>query len=98
MRVFRPSVGKRLVGLMPDSPAVSSAQFSAWPAPNEVTTPRPVTTTTDRPDLSLPVAIFLSLSQYVRPARDLRPANAQHPLLRLVSSFRTSAVPNRSHH
>src|SRR5262245_56255536 len=62
MRVFRPSVGKRLMVLMPDSPAVSFAQLSTLPAPNEVTTPRPVTTTSGRPDLSLPVAIFRSPS------------------------------------
>src|SRR5262245_19519392 len=62
MRVFRPSVGKRLMVLMPDSPAVSFAQLSALQAPNEVTTPRPVTTTSGRPDLSLPVAIFRSPS------------------------------------
>src|SRR5262245_1133302 len=58
MRVFSPSVGKRVMVLMPDSPAVSFAQLSVFPAPNEVTKPRPVTTTRIRPDLSLPVAIF----------------------------------------
>src|SRR5215510_2210432 len=58
MRVLSPSVGKRVMVLMPDSPAVSFAQLSVLPAPKEVTTPRPVTTTCTRPDLSLPVAIF----------------------------------------
>src|SRR5579872_108100 len=43
--------------LMPDSPAVSFAQLSVLPAPSEVTTPRPVTTTIGRPNLSLPAAI-----------------------------------------
>ena len=62
MRVFRPSVGKRVIVLMPDSPAVSLAQLSALPAPSEVTTPRPVTTTSGRPILSLPVVIFRSPS------------------------------------
>src|SRR5665647_3840298 len=52
MRVFRPSVGKRVMARMPDSPAVSLAQLSVLPAPSEVTTPRPVTTTIGRPILS----------------------------------------------
>jgi hypothetical protein len=34
---------------MPDVPAVSFCQLSALPMPSEVTTPRPVTTTTGRP-------------------------------------------------
>jgi hypothetical protein len=34
---------------MPDSPAVSFFQLSALPAPSEVMTPMPVTTTTGRP-------------------------------------------------
>ena len=50
--VFRPSVGKRVMVRMPDSPAVSFAQLSALPAPSEVTTPMPVTTTIGRPNLS----------------------------------------------
>src|SRR6478609_4767017 len=62
MRVFKPSVGKRVMVLMPDSPAASFAQLSALPAPSEVTTPRPVTTTSGRPNLSLPAAIFRSPS------------------------------------
>ena len=37
---------------MPDSPAVSFAQLSVLPAPSEVTTPMPVTTTIGLPDLS----------------------------------------------
>jgi hypothetical protein len=47
--VFRPSVGKRVMVWMPDSPAVSFAQLSALPAPSEVTMPMPVTTTIGRP-------------------------------------------------
>src|SRR5215813_3152365 len=60
MRVFNPSVGKRLMVLIPDSPAVSLFQLSDLPAPSDVTTPRPVTTTSGRPILSLPAAILLS--------------------------------------
>ncbi len=52
MVVFRPSVGKRVIVRMPDSPADSLAQLSDLPAPNEVTTPMPVTTTMGRPNLS----------------------------------------------
>ena len=44
--------GKRVMARMPDSPAVSLAQLSVLPAPSEVTTPRPVTTTIGRPILS----------------------------------------------
>ena len=51
-RVFSPSVAKRVMFLMPDLPAVSFFQFSALPAPSEVTTPMPVTTTIGRPALS----------------------------------------------
>src|SRR4029077_15858020 len=58
MRVFKPSVGKRVMVLMPDSPAVSFAQLSVLPAPSDVTMPRPVTTTSGRPILSLPAVIF----------------------------------------
>src|SRR6266480_2975622 len=58
MRVFKPSVGKRVMALIPDSPDVSLVQLSDLPAPSEVTTPRPVTTTSGRPILSLPAAIF----------------------------------------
>src|SRR6185437_6724168 len=53
MRVLRPSVAKRVMARMPDSPAVSLAQLSVLPAPSEVTTPSPVTTTIGRPILSL---------------------------------------------
>src|ERR1039458_7676041 len=47
---------------MPDSPAVSLAQLSVLPAPSEVTTPRPVTTTIGRPILSLVDGISCSPS------------------------------------
>src|SRR5439155_4834366 len=50
--VFRPSVAKRVMLRMPDLPAVRFFQFSYLPAPSEVTTPMPVTTTTGRPALS----------------------------------------------
>src|SRR6476660_2576712 len=33
--VFRPSVGKRVIVLMPDAPLVSLAQLSLLPAPSE---------------------------------------------------------------
>ena len=39
IRVFRPSVAKRVISRMPDWPAVSFAQLSCWPAPSDVTTP-----------------------------------------------------------
>ena len=50
--VFKPSIGKRVTVRMPDSPAVSFAQLSALPAPSDVTTPMPVTTTIGLPNLS----------------------------------------------
>src|SRR5882762_10337278 len=49
---FRPSTGKRVTVRMPDSPAVSFAQLSSLPAPSDVTTPMPVTTTIGLPNLS----------------------------------------------
>ncbi len=55
--VLRPSLAKRVMRWMPDSPAVSLAQLSAFPAPSEVMTPMPVTTTTGRPFLSRADAI-----------------------------------------
>ena len=59
MVVFRPSVGKRVIGLMPDRPAAIALQLSDLPTPRDVTSPMPVTTTTRRPLLSklaLPMA------------------------------------------
>ncbi len=47
--VFSPSVGKRVIVRMPDSPAVSFVQLSVLPAPSDVTMPMPVTTTIGRP-------------------------------------------------
>src|SRR5262245_59696203 len=52
MVVFRPSIGKRVTVRMPDSPDVSLSQLSFFPAPSEVTTPMPVTTTIGQPSLS----------------------------------------------
>ena len=49
---FRPSIGKRVTVRMPDLPAVSLRQLSALPAPSDVTTPMPVTTTIGLPNLS----------------------------------------------
>jgi hypothetical protein len=56
--VFNPSVENRVIARMPDSPPVSRRQFSLLPAPSEVTTPIPVTTTIGRPALSR-VAVML---------------------------------------
>ena len=56
--VFRPSIGKRVTVRMPDSPAVSFAQLSFLPAPSEVTTPMPVTTTIGLPNLSRGAAMI----------------------------------------
>src|SRR6185436_2089064 len=50
--VLSPSLAKRVMRWMPDSPAVSLAQLSALPVPSEVMTPMPVTTTIGRPRLS----------------------------------------------
>ena len=47
--VLKPSVGKRVILRMPDWPAVKRCQFSAVPAPREVTIPIPVTTMIGRP-------------------------------------------------
>src|SRR5260221_13067044 len=55
--VLRQSVAKRVMEWMPDSPAVSRFQLSAFPAPSGVTRPLPVTTTTGRPALSCMAAI-----------------------------------------
>src|SRR6266478_5751729 len=49
--VLRPSLAKRVMRWMPESPAVSLAQLSPLPAPSEVITPMPVTTTTGCPFL-----------------------------------------------
>ena len=43
---------------MPDSPAVSFAQLSVLPAPSDVTTPMPVTTTIGLPNLSRDAVMF----------------------------------------
>src|SRR5919204_4382650 len=56
--VFRPSIGKRVMVRMPDSPATSFDQLSALPAPSEVIMPMPVTTTTGRPNLSRGAVMF----------------------------------------
>ena len=97
MRVLRPSVGKRVMARMPDSPAVSLAQLSALPAPSEVTTPMPVTTTTGRPALSLVDDMARSPSaDPLRPARGLRRANARRRSPAPGSTARSSAAPVRS--
>src|SRR5512142_2702524 len=96
MRVFNPSVGKRVMALMPDSPAVSLAQLSVLPAPSEVTAPRPVTTTIGRPILSLPAAIFALLSRLYRPAPGLRRANGRPRSPEPGSTLRPSAARGRS--
>src|SRR5262245_12644625 len=49
---------------MPDWPAVSFAQLSALPAPSEVMTPMPVTTTIGRPFLPCEDAISSLLDRF----------------------------------
>src|SRR4026208_2220961 len=98
IRVFRPSVGKRVIVLMPDSPLVSLAQLSVLPAPSEVTTPSPVTTTTGRPILSLPAVIVSLLNRPVQRGRDLHRANGPRRLRPLASTRYPSAAPSRSSH
>src|SRR5262245_13116482 len=63
--VLRPSLAKRVMRRMPDSPAVSFAQLSALPAPSDVMTPMPVTTTIGRPCLSCALVIFESPSLHL---------------------------------
>src|SRR6202047_1462618 len=58
MVVFRPSIGKRVTVRMPEQPALSFAQLSVLPAPSEVTTPMPVTTTIGLPNLSRGAVMF----------------------------------------
>ena len=60
--VFSPAMGKRVMVLMPDWPAVSFVQFSCLPAPSEVTTPIPVTTMVGRPLFFWLAAILLSFT------------------------------------
>src|SRR5215510_9093642 len=96
--VFRLSVGKRVIALMPDSPPVSLVQLSLLPAPSEVTTPSPVTTTTGRPILSLPAAIASLLKQSVQREQDLRHANDPRRLRPLASTLRSLAAPDRLSH
>src|SRR6478735_5863640 len=98
MRVFKPSVGKRVMALMPDSPAVSFAQLSVLPAPSDVTMPRPVTTTSGRPFCLCPLSSFALLSRCARPARGLRLASARRRSPRLEIHPRSLAAPNRSSH
>src|ERR1700716_1198936 len=62
--VFRPSVGKRVMVRMPDSPAVSFVQLSALPEPSDVTTPIPVTTTIGLPNLSRVAVISTPSSRW----------------------------------
>src|SRR4029079_9313857 len=96
IRVFNPSVGKRVIVLMPDSPPASLAQLSLLPASREVTTPSPVTTTTGRPILSLPAVIASLLNRAVQRGRDLHSANGQRRLQPLVSILCPSAAQARS--
>src|SRR3954452_25161937 len=59
--VFKPSIGKRVMVRMPDSPAVSFAQLSSLPAPSDVRMPMPVTTTIGLPNLSRDAAMISPL-------------------------------------
>src|SRR5262249_59174276 len=58
-----PGGGRGGLGLRRDFPAVSFCQFSALPAPSDVTTPMPVTTTSGRPALSCVDSMFLPSRQ-----------------------------------
>ncbi len=60
--VFRPSIGKRVTVRIPDSPAVSLVQLSTLPAPSDVTTPIPVTTTIGRPNVSRGAVMMFPVS------------------------------------
>src|SRR6266700_2985759 len=66
--VLRPSLAKRVMRWMPDSPAVSLAQLSAFPAPSEVMMPLPVTTTPGRSFLPRDDAIQAPFTSPPRPA------------------------------
>src|SRR3954465_14653563 len=77
IRVFRPSVEIRVISWMPDSPAVSLRQLSSRPAPSDVITPIPVTTTIGRPAWSV-LAIANLLSRPLRRERDPRRADARY--------------------
>src|SRR3712207_6412604 len=59
--VRRPSLGKRVIAWMPERPAVTADQLSAWPWPREVTTPMPVTATSGRPCASR-IALSIKVS------------------------------------
>src|SRR5262245_47184920 len=65
MRVLRPSVEIRVISWMPDSPAVSLRQLSSRPAPSDVMTPMPVTTTIGRPAWSVfAIAVSPSVDRF----------------------------------
>ena len=49
IRVERPSVGKRVILWMPETPEVNAFQLSSTPWPSEVMTPMPVTAINGRP-------------------------------------------------
>ena len=49
MVVRSPSIGKREIRRMPDTPLVSAASCPPGPGPSDVSTPMPVTTTIGRP-------------------------------------------------
>src|SRR5690606_26290784 len=63
MVVLRWSVGKRVIGWMPERPAVSAAQLSSTPCPSDVTTPMPVMATIGRPRWSVVLVIGRLLSR-----------------------------------
>src|SRR5262249_34197359 len=64
MRGLSPSVSKRLIVRMPDSPAVSLRPLSSRPAPSEVAVPMPVTTPTGGPALSCVPLMLISSSSH----------------------------------
>src|SRR5438309_1530897 len=100
--VLRPSLAKRVMRWMPDSPAVSLAQLSALPAPSEVITPMPVTTTTRCP--LLPHAPQCSRDCAGRARRSLRQHPQQPPerlrvaRLRMPARLQNEECPERAEH
>jgi hypothetical protein len=80
--VLRPSVQKRLMVWIPDSPAMSRFQFSVFPTPSEVMSPLPVMTTNGRPYLSFIADIPASIpSVHWTFSTSARPSPRQWPTL-----------------
>ena len=82
MVVRSPSVAKREMRLMPETPPLSFAQLSVFPTPSEVTTPIPVTAMMGRPFLSrVAVAMEFPFSLSVDPINlSVDPFDQRKPL------------------